>query len=111
MTACYLLLSVVSVRIKEATITHKHTSHGICIRLFVLLALLLLSVGSCASELLVSVLSLLALLSAGSLDLGCLSVSDESVTWLELLHCLGAVVDQTETCALATTELCAEAED
>jgi len=63
------------------------------------------------SELLGSVLSLLALLSAGLLDLGCVSNSDESVVGLELLHGLDAVVDEGETGRLATTVLCPHTED
>lgn len=38
------------------------------------------------SEFLASVLSLLALLSAGFLNLGGVSYSHQSVSWLELLH-------------------------
>lgn len=59
------------------------------------------------SELLRSVLSLLALLSAGFFDLGGLADSDESVTGLELLHGLDGIVDQGETGCLATSVLCA----
>jgi len=51
------------------------------------------------------------LLSAGLLDLGGLAVTDESVVGLELLHGLGAVVDEGEAGALATTVLGAETED
>lgn len=51
------------------------------------------------------------LLSARLLNLGCLAVSHQSVVWLELLHRLGRVVHECETCALATTVLCLEAED
>jgi hypothetical protein len=58
-----------------------------------------------------SILIELTLLSAGLLDLGCLSVADESVVWLELLHGLGGVVEEGEAGALAATELCAETED
>jgi len=50
------------------------------------------------------------LLSAGLLDLGGLAVTDEPVVGLELLHGLGAVVDEGETSALATTVLGAETE-
>lgn len=53
----------------------------------------------------------LTLLSAGLLDLGCLSVSYESVVWLELLHGLGGVVEEGKASALAATKLCSEAED
>lgn len=63
------------------------------------------------SELLASVLSLFALLSAGLLDLGCVSYSYQSVSWLELLHGLNGVVDQGETGSLATTILCSETKD
>jgi hypothetical protein len=51
------------------------------------------------------------LLSAGLLDLGSLAVTDESVVGLELLHGLGAVVDEGKAGALATTVLGAETED
>lgn len=51
------------------------------------------------------------LLSAGLLDLGGLAVADEPVVGLELLHGLGAVVDEGEAGALATTVLGAETED
>jgi hypothetical protein len=51
------------------------------------------------------------LLSAGLLDLGGLAVTDEPVVGLELLHGLGAVVDEGEAGALATTVLGAETED
>lgn len=47
----------------------------------------------------------------GTLDLGGLAYSDESVTGLELLQGLGRVVDETESSRLSTTELCAESED
>jgi hypothetical protein len=51
------------------------------------------------------------LLSAGLLDLGGLAVTDESVVGLELLHGLGAVVDEGKAGALATAVLGAETED
>lgn len=51
------------------------------------------------------------LLSAGLLNLGCLSVSHQSVVWLELLDRLGGVVEQREASALAATKLCSQAED
>jgi hypothetical protein len=51
------------------------------------------------------------LLSAGLLDLGGLAVTDEPVVGLELLHRLGAVVDEGEASGLATTVLGAETED
>jgi len=51
------------------------------------------------------------LLPAGLLDLGGQAVSDEPVAGLELLHRLGAVVDESEAGALAATEVCLEAED
>jgi hypothetical protein len=51
------------------------------------------------------------LLSAGLLDLGGLAVADEPVVGLELLHGLGAVVDEGKAGALATTVLGAETED
>lgn len=63
------------------------------------------------SELLGSVLSLLALLSAGLLDLGCVSHPDESVVGFEFLHRLDTVVDEGETGRLPTTVLRPHAED
>ena len=51
------------------------------------------------------------LLSAGTLDLGAETESDEAVERLELLHGLGGVVDESETSGLAATELGAETED
>ena len=51
------------------------------------------------------------LLSAGLLDLGGLAVTDEPVVGLELLHRLGAVVDEGEASGLSTTVLGAETED
>lgn len=51
------------------------------------------------------------LLPGGLLDLGGKAVSYEPVAGLELLHGLGAVVDESETGALAATEVCLEAED
>lgn len=53
----------------------------------------------------------LTLLSRGLLDLVGLSVADEAVVWLELLHGLGGVVEEGESGALAATVLCPEAED
>lgn len=80
-------------------------------RLFVLLALL----GSLdllrTSELLLSVLSLFSLLSAGLFDLGCLAHPDQSVSGLKLLHRFDGIVDQGEACSLATTVLGTHAED
>jgi hypothetical protein len=51
------------------------------------------------------------LLSAGLLDLGAETRSDEEVVGLELLQGLGGVVDEGEAGGLATTELRAQAED
>jgi hypothetical protein len=51
------------------------------------------------------------LLPGGLLDLGGHAVSYEPVAGLELLHSLGAVVDESKAGALATTEVCLEAED
>jgi hypothetical protein len=51
------------------------------------------------------------LLPGGLLDLGGHAVSDEPVAGLELLHGLGGVVDEGKAGALATTEVCLEAED
>ena len=56
------------------------------------------------------VLALLASLSA-NLDLLGEALTDESVLGLELLGDLEVVVDETEAGALASTELCLEAED
>merc|ERR1712144_84992 len=56
-----------------------------------------------------TILALLALLPAGLLNLGCETVSDLSVVWLELLESLWRVVDQSETSCLSTTELRPEA--
>lgn len=53
----------------------------------------------------------LTLLSRGLLDLVGLSVADESVVWLELLHGLGGIVEEGEAGALAATVLGAETED
>jgi len=50
-------------------------------------------------------------LPARLLDLGRQSDADQSVVGLELLHGLGGVVDKSEAGRLATTELCAEAEN
>jgi hypothetical protein len=51
------------------------------------------------------------LLPGSLLDLGGHAVSYEPVAGLELLHSLGAVVDESEAGALAATEVCLEAED
>jgi hypothetical protein len=51
------------------------------------------------------------LLSARLLDLRGLAVTDEPVVGLELLHRLGAVVNESEASGLATTVLGAETED
>lgn len=51
------------------------------------------------------------LLPAGLLDLGSHAISHEPVAGLELLHRLGAVVDERKASALAATEVCLEAED
>lgn len=51
------------------------------------------------------------LLSAGLLDLLASTETDETVARLELLQGLSGVVDESEAGALATTVLCAEAED
>lgn len=68
--------------------------------------------GSLGTEdLLVSVLLLLSLLSGSLLDLLSQTVSDQSVSWLELLGVGNGLVDQTETGGLATTELGSEAEN
>lgn len=51
------------------------------------------------------------LLPAGLLDLGGHAVPHQPVVGLELLHGLGAVVDESEAGALTATEVCLEAED
>ena len=51
------------------------------------------------------------LLSAGLLDLGGEADTDQAVVRLELLHGLGAVVDQGEAGGLSTTELRPQTED
>ena len=51
------------------------------------------------------------LLPAGLLDLGGHAVPHQPVVGLELLHGLGAVVDESKAGALAATEVCLEAED
>lgn len=51
------------------------------------------------------------LLPGGLLDLGGHAVPDQPVVGLELLHGLGAVVDEGEAGALAATKVCLEAED
>lgn len=58
-----------------------------------------------------SVLALLALLSAGTLGLGGEANTDQSVLRLELLHGLGGVVDEGEAGGLAATELGSQTED
>lgn len=50
-------------------------------------------------------------MSGRSLGLGGEANPDESVLGLELLQGLGRVIDKGEAGGLATTELCAEAED
>jgi hypothetical protein len=50
------------------------------------------------------------LLPARLLDLGGHAVSHKSVAGFEVLHGLGAVVDEGEASGLATTEVCLEAE-
>lgn len=51
------------------------------------------------------------LLSAGLLDFGGSTDTDETVVRLEFLQSLVGIVDESETSGLATTELCAETED
>lgn len=51
------------------------------------------------------------LLSAGLLDLVGEADTDQAVVRLELLHCLGRVVDKSEAGGLAATELGAQTED
>jgi len=64
----------------------------------------------CSPERLLSVLALLALLSAGLLDLAGQSNTNQSVVRLELLQGIGRIVDESETGCLATTELGLETE-
>jgi len=63
------------------------------------------------SEGLLSVLTLLALLSAGLLNFRGNTNSDQSVMGLEFLQCLRRIVDESETSGLSATELCLETED
>ncbi|GMT25273.1 hypothetical protein PFISCL1PPCAC_16570, partial [Pristionchus fissidentatus] len=65
---------------------------------------------SSSESLLLSVLSLLALLATSSLDLLGGSVLDESVLGLELLGQVKSVVDQSESDALSASELATESE-
>lgn len=93
---------------------HGHRSKGRKVRLVHLLALLLLlatlRLGG-TTELLRTVLALLALLAGGLLDLGGVADTDQSVVGLELLHGLYRIVDEGETGGLAATVLGAHAED
>jgi len=79
-------------------------------RLFVLLLGRTLDLCRTAESLL-SVLTLLALLSAGLLDLRRKSNTDQSVVWLELLQGFRRIVHEGETGCLATTELSLETKD
>jgi len=65
----------------------------------------------CTSESLLSVLALLALLSAGLLDLCCHSYSDQAIMGLKLLQRLWRIVHERETSCLSTTILCLQAEN
>lgn len=80
------------------------------IRLFLLLGLGTLDLGS-AAEGLLAVLALLALLARSLLDLGSKADTDKTVVGLELLHGLGGIIDEGEASGLAATELGAETED
>ncbi len=51
------------------------------------------------------------LLSASLLDLGGHAVPYQPVAGLEFLHCLCVLVDEGESCALATTKVCSETKD
>lgn len=51
------------------------------------------------------------LLSASLLNLLCGTHPDQSVMWLELLHRLVRIIDEGETCALASTVVCPESEN
>jgi len=79
-------------------------------RLFLFLCLGTLDL-CCPAQGLLSVLALLALLSAGTLGLGSKARLDKSVLGLELLQSLGGVVDECEAGGLATTEVGAQAKD
>lgn len=63
------------------------------------------------SELLRSVLPLLSLLSGSLLDLGCVANPHEPVSGFKLLHGFDGVVDESESCGLATTILSSHTED
>lgn len=84
---------------------------GIHTRLLGLLLLLGGKLDTGSSDLLVSVLSLLSLLSRSLLDLGGKAVSDLSVGRLKLEQSLGRVVDETEAGGLSSSELGSQAKD
>jgi hypothetical protein len=79
-------------------------------RLFLLLGLGALDLGR-ATQSLLTVLALLALLSGCALGFDGEANTDQSVLRLELLHGLGGIVDEGKASGLATTELGAQAED
>lgn len=79
-------------------------------RFFLCLPVCESSLASCCCLYPLGVHNARTLLSARLLHLCRLSISDESVAGLELLHGLGRVVDEGEAGALAATVLCPEAE-
>merc|ERR1712115_96721 len=83
-------------RLSRSSPTSQHQMCVSCNRLVSLLLLCALDLRS-TPQLLRTILALLALLPAGLLNLGCETVSDLSVVWLELLESLWRVVDQSET--------------
>lgn len=86
-------------------VTHGRT------HLFILLALLWSLNLLRTPKLLLPILPLLSLLSAGLLNLCSMAHSDKSVSWLEFLHRLDTVVNKCEAGGLAATVLGAHAEN
>ena len=91
----------------QETSTFTPSSHLHSLLPIRLLALILLR----APELLVPVLPLLPLLPARLLDLVRMPDPYQPVVWLELLHRLHAVVDQSKPRRFSTAEVCSHAED
>jgi len=104
--ACLIIIAVPPATFLSASSVN--TEYGK--HLFVLLLACTLGLGR-TTEGLLSVLALLALLSAGLLDLGGDSDSNQSVVGLELLQGLWRIVYESETGCLSTTILSAETED
>jgi len=94
-----------AISLPTSTVNTEYAKH-----LFVLLLGCTLDLGR-TTEGLLSVLALLALLSAGLLDLGGNSDSDQSVVGLELLQGFGRIVYEGETGSFTTTILSSESED